>query len=778
MPEYLSPGIYVEEVSGGIKPIEGVGTSTGAFLGIGRKGPIVGAEYEEDVVGKPVLITNFSEFERNFGGFVQGEYLAYAVRQFFVEGGTRCYVARTAHFDNPSDPSSLTATRASLPLGGISTTTTVVLGAGATQATLASNSGMQSGMHLFIEDGQNAARVVITAVSAGNVVQFQNTVIDSIGNPLPIPAIGLGARVTQVVLDVRALNEGSWGNRLRVSVRPTGRLRTTLNMPGSASPFVAPGLAPSSTEAVLASLAGIEEGMPLFISDGVGAVRIRVTQLNEAQSAISFVYLQRNISATTSGLGNGASVTGTIQGKAASVTGDPASAGDTDILLQGTENIERGSVLLLVSENMEALPLSPVIPPGVREARVIVTQVVGNQVFFSTPLAIDFPSGTTVTTEDFSLTVYDGNDSVETFEFLSIEDTNNTDYAPGRVNRGAAASKYVRVREAPLTSGNTPPVRTAQPRRLGSLPTTEGRDGQPDAEGDYIGSESAGTGFFAFDSIDDINILAAPGITFRPVIQAGMTYCENRKDCFFVGELPRETLTVAEVLDFKKGTGSYAGQQALNSKYGALYWPWLEILDPLTNRPMPMPPAGAIAGSYAATDVRRGVHKAPAGVEDGFLNSAIGIQKVVTKGEHDLLNPQGVNVIRSLADYGIVIWGARTTSSDPEWRYINVRRLFLFLEESIENGTYWAVFEPNDEVLWKRLVRNINAFLRVQWLEGKLVGTKPEEAFFVKCDSETNPPESVDLGRVITLIGVAPSKPAEFVIFRIMQSRAGSDTSE
>jgi len=271
--------------------------------------------------------------------------------------------------------------------------------------------------------------------------------------------------------------------------------------------------------------------------------------------------------------------------------------------------------------------------------------------------------------------------------------------------------------------------------------------------------------------------VAAPGITFRNVILAGMNYCERRADCFFVGDVPRELLTAPEVLDFKKGTGLFAGQQGFNSTYGAIYWPWVQVDDPITLGPILMAPAGAVVGSYSATDIRRGVHKAPAGIEDGFLNTAVAIQKVVTKAEQDLLNPAGVNVIRSSPDFGIALWGTRTVSADPEWRYLNVRRLFLFLEESIGNGTYWAVFEPNDETLWKRLVKNISAFLRVQWLEGKLVGAKPAEAFFVKCDAETNPPESVDLGRVITIIGVAPSKPAEFVIFRIMQSRPGAGSA-
>jgi hypothetical protein len=252
-----------------------------------------------------------------------------------------------------------------------------------------------------------------------------------------------------------------------------------------------------------------------------------------------------------------------------------------------------------------------------------------------------------------------------------------------------------------------------------------------------------------------------------------LTYCENRQDCFFVADTP-SGLTPQEALAYKRGTTPFSGN-AFNSTYGALYYPWIQVADPLTGGRKLFPPSGAVVGSYSGTDVKRGVHKAPAGITDGFLNAALDIERIVTEGEHDTLNPEGVNVIRKFPEAGIVIWGARTVSADPEWRYINVRRLFLFLEESIEEGTKWVVFEPNDPVLWQRIRRNVGAFLRIQWLEGKLVGNKPEEAYFVKCDEETNPPESVDLGRVVTLVGVAPSKPAEFVIFRISQFRSGSE---
>ena len=181
-----------------------------------------------------------------------------------------------------------------------------------------------------------------------------------------------------------------------------------------------------------------------------------------------------------------------------------------------------------------------------------------------------------------------------------------------------------------------------------------------------------------------------------------------------------------------------------------------------------MPPSGAVAGTYAYTDSARGVHKAPAGITEGYLDSVVGIERVVTKGEHDVLNPIGVNVIRSLSQ-GICIWGARTLSADSEWQYVNVRRLFLYIEESIDEGTQWVVFEPNDPALWGKVKRNITAFLTRVWRDGALFGSTPEEAFFVKVDAENNPPEVRDVGQLIIEVGVAPVKPAEFVIIRISQ---------
>jgi phage tail sheath protein FI len=209
-----------------------------------------------------------------------------------------------------------------------------------------------------------------------------------------------------------------------------------------------------------------------------------------------------------------------------------------------------------------------------------------------------------------------------------------------------------------------------------------------------------------------------------------------------------------------------------DSSYATMYYPWIEISDPITNRPSLIPPSGHMAGVWARNDNTRGVHKAPA---NEVVRGATGLAYAVTKGEQDVLNPIGVNCIRSFPGMGIRVWGARTLSSNPSWRYINVRRLFNFVEKSIERGTQWVVFEPNEPRLWGRVRRDVTSFLRGVWRDGALFGASPGEAFYVKCDAETNPPDSRDLGRLVVEIGMAPVKPAEFVIFRISQWQPGAE---
>ncbi len=283
----------------------------------------------------------------------------------------------------------------------------------------------------------------------------------------------------------------------------------------------------------------------------------------------------------------------------------------------------------------------------------------------------------------------------------------------------------------------------------------------------YIGSDNGPgtrTGLKAFEEVDEINIVCAPGQT-DPVIQdALLSHCENMRYRFAVLDAP-------EVIE-KGGVDKIPKPR--DSKMGAYYFPWIEVYDPLKGN-IYQPPSGYMCGIYARTDSERGVHKAPA---NEIVRGALGLRYNVTKGEQDILNPKGINVIRSFKNRGIRVWGARTISSDASWRYINVRRLFNMVEESIERGTQWVVFEPNDHKLWKRVTRDITAFLMRIWRSGALFGETPEQSFFVKCDAETNPPEVVDAGQMICEIGLCPVKPAEFVIFRIGQMAAGGDISE
>jgi phage tail sheath protein FI len=300
-------------------------------------------------------------------------------------------------------------------------------------------------------------------------------------------------------------------------------------------------------------------------------------------------------------------------------------------------------------------------------------------------------------------------------------------------------------------------------------------EGMTDARGNalsnraalYVGNDfgpGTRTGLHSLEEIDEINLLVAPGQT-DPVIQdAVLTHCEKMRYRFAILDSP-------EVIE-EGGVDKLPKPR--DSKYGAYYFPWIEVYDPHKGN-IYQPPSGYVAGVYSRVDEERGVHKAPA---NEVIRGALGLRYDITKGEQDVLNPKGINCIRSMKNRGIRIWGARTISSDPSWRYINVRRLFNMVEQSIEMGTQWVVFEPNDQRLWKRVTRTITAFLMRVWRTGALMGQTPQEAFFVKCDSETNPPEVIDAGQLICEIGMCPVKPAEFVIFRIGQMEAGGDVAE
>lgn len=293
-----------------------------------------------------------------------------------------------------------------------------------------------------------------------------------------------------------------------------------------------------------------------------------------------------------------------------------------------------------------------------------------------------------------------------------------------------------------------------------------GNDGVRPAVGQYEGQggddSTIKTGLKAFEDLEEISIVAAPGSSqgggtaAQAIAQAVIVHCENMRYRVAVLDSPES-----------QSLSGVRGYRALfDTTRAAFYYPWVRVVDPVSREPIILPPSGFMTGIYARNDVEIGVHKAPA---NEVVRGAVGLENLINKSQQDILNPLGINCIRYFENRGVRVWGARTLSSDPEWKYLNIRRFFVYLEHSIERSTQWAVFMPNGEALWANVRRSVEDFLFNEWNNGHLAGTKPEEAYFVKCDRSTMTQNDLDNGRMICLIGVAPLYPAEFVIFRIGQ---------
>ncbi|GHJ45262.1 tail protein [Catellatospora sp. TT07R-123] len=359
---------------------------------------------------------------------------------------------------------------------------------------------------------------------------------------------------------------------------------------------------------------------------------------------------------------------------------------------------------------------------------------------------------------------------------------------PGRTNVATvvnAQSKLIALEEpvgavtrpqagtVALSGGSAAVVVAAAASAPAPVVATNGGTPRPEH---YVGDSADRTGFAGLEAVEEVTILAVPDLMasyqqgqidlqgVQAVHQAMLTHCELMGDRVAIID-PPPGLNAQQIKQWRMGEANY------DSKQAALYWPWIKVLDPVRGQPIMVPPSGHVAGVWGRNDDTRGVHKAPA---NEVVRGALAPELQLTRAEQDLLNPVGINCIRSFPGRGIRVWGARTLSSDPAWRYLNVRRLFNYLEESILGGTQWAVFEPNDVALWAKLRRTISAFLVNEWRRGALFGLTPDEAFYVKCDEETNLAESIDLGQVICEIGVAPVKPAEFVVFRLAQFSGGA----
>ncbi len=378
------------------------------------------------------------------------------------------------------------------------------------------------------------------------------------------------------------------------------------------------------------------------------------------------------------------------------------------------------------------------------------------------------PAGDAPPEDSFKLVVKRGNKVEETYDAVTT--------ARGKdnvVTVVAERSKLIRIEETATGAALAKPEKsrvTLQPGASAVPPPP------PLAADDYVGDVAERTGFGGLEAVDEITMLAVPDLMsayqqgaldlegVQTVQLAMIAHCELMGDRMAILD-PPPGLKPQQMKEWRVDTAGY------DSKYAALYYPWPKVFDPASGTNVHVPPSGYLAGIWARNDESRGVHKAPA---NEVIRGAVALETQLTKAEHDLLNPVGVNCLRAFPGRGLRVWGARTLSSDPAWRYLNVRRLFNYLEESILGGTQWVVFEPNDDALWARIRRTIGAFLVNEWRKGALFGLTPDEAFYVRCDRETNPAEGIDAGQVICEVGVAPTKPAEFVIFRLAQFSGGT----
>ncbi|HKY35557.1 MAG TPA: phage tail sheath subtilisin-like domain-containing protein [Polyangiaceae bacterium] len=767
----LHPGVYLEEVPSAVRPIEGVSTSTAGFIGKSERGPL----------GQPKLITSFAEFSRNYGTFLGDSHLAHSVLQFFNNGGRMAYVLRVAGSG---------AAAAAITVRDRNT---------APQPTLtvsAANEGAW-GNALDLE-------IVESTIDPDNLFTLRVLRDRSMESP-PLPPLLLETHV-DLSMDEKAPNfvekvvgQGSAhisasvetanlanavagtsrGGKLRVG-NGAGLLKLGVANGGTEVSGTAgsPGTSGTSESGATPALNPPADRRRLVINlDGDGPREITVPGAANTGPAVA----QGIRDAVRALVANDALRQPAYDDFTCEVNGS-----GNYLLTSGTV----GPTSSVVVTSSAETPFS--LPAGTHRFTIEIDNDGPHLVTLTGPF-VDGNAIAAAITAAITSTTPKRNANLPAFVGFSATYEN----AAGALNPSllltggtADPGSSVRVTDGPsnnvagllklgLTNGGIEVSGSAALRPALSAVPTEYHLGDAVVSGNVtavaFGADGATPGdsdydlaLRGFDTVRDVNILCVPGITTPAVIAAGAAYCNDRMDCFFIGDVPFVDDTPEEARTFVNGL-------TVKNSYGAVYYPWLKMTDPTgqSSQPLSVPPSGFIAGLYARTDARRGVFKAPAGTEAN-LAGAVGLVSETTDTQQDILNPIGVNVIRSFPAAGVVVWGTRTlaTRSDPAYRYVSVRRTAIFLEQSLYNGIQYAVFEPNDEPLWSSLRLNIGAFMMTQFRAGMFQGRTPNDAFFVKCDPTTTTQQDIDLGVVNILVGFAPLKPAEFVVLKLSQKTA------
>ena len=858
MPEYLHPGVFVEEVSSGVRPIEGVGTSTAAFVGITSKG----------VPNKAIFITTWTDFVRKFGYLTEDSFLPYAVAQFFGNGGKRCYIVRALNVI-----SSVAAWR-NLPDRETSGTPRNTL-----QITANGAGAWGNGLLVTVQNATNNPtgefKLIIAQDSVDNVVElFDNlsmdpgsqdyveTAINNVSDYItvkdlealevsapaqavttaaladPVAGIALGDTITITMQDGSAatvtfpaanpaqadlltrLTSAFSPLNVSVSVDPvSSKLLLTANAAGFDKYFTVSGtatvvakplamvsaFAQGSGPAIGALLKSIAGPFNITGANNVLTVTVHgdavpaITLTPNPAAAASDVAAQLTAAFTASA---GGLLTAFAEGGRVVIATVNKGATDTALATSGTAQAlftfaspngtagssaglgrnEAGFVqsapgpfaiadgsnfTITVNDGTLAAPIAITVSLGVSNINNL-AQATPQEIRDAINAAVNAAGNITASVQDnrvivtqnrkgnaYTLQVADGKNSPNVR--LKFKAGLSRGYADGD-----ASSPYFRPASNFDVSG------VNQPWAL-----RNGSDGGPVSDSDLIGTPDLKSGLHALDDVTDVNFIAIPGAFDDSVIGQAVGYCTVRRDCFFIADSPGKMTKDTPVTDPAHVADFLSNHITTKTSYGAFYYPWLLIGDDVGAGKNPtrfVPPSGFVAGLYARIDNTRGVWKAPAGTEASVIGP-IDLEYKVTDSEQDILNPIGVNCVRQFPASGIVVWGARTmgTLSDPEWRYVPVRRYAIYLEQSILRGTQWAVFEPNDERLWASLKTNIDDFMMGEFRKGALAGSTPKDAFSVKCDADLNPASEVDAGRVNMEVKFAPLKPAEFVIIRISQ---------
>lgn len=796
MPEYLAPGVYVEEVSYRDKSIEGVGTSTAAFLGAARFGPISGT---------PELLTSFADFNRIYGGLDQlshegtrvHNYAAQAVRAFFQEGGSRMYFIRVFAEGQDSGMASAEIQSAQSTRPNLTLLARYPGEHGNMRVTM----GIRFGQNILgRSDTTELAHNVLRGVDNYDLIYVQSTV-----------------QAADATSAVAKANDAA----AALAVSRAARDVAKASLASAKAAFDSAVSTKAADDALKAAKEEVEKAKTA-LDQAVATEQAKAKELSQAVAAVrlptGFYWLQRFFdNAKNRDTFQLRSSSIAVEGESWSPTLDNVTADSTCYLVTIEASVAQvGPKNKIVAEQgFKDLRLHPEHPQSLINVFAEHPRSRATELYVPLVAKLSGPSSNDPTAivqtllEQKSATglskkvVEAEPDATEREQentanlppaknkVVPVSTTTEVDDATGVTTvvevvkiQNIDASKIITLKVITTTTvrpasiatvlGEAKQVTEIQPSALAfQVSLSGGNDGVRPAAGAYDGAEVLQgdgktvhkTGLLALEDISNVSIVAAPGSTadfMNNELQAAQIQRLLLAHC----ERMRYRVAVLDSGDNQQPSEVLKYRAQIDSTHGALYYPWIRTVDPFTGEAVNLPPSGFVAGIYARSDQQVGVHKAPA---NEVVRLATGFELLLNKGQQDVLNPAGINCFRYFPGRGHVLWGARTVSSDPEWKYVNVRRYMAYLEQSIDQGSQWAVFMGNDQILWAKIKSTIESFLFNEWRSSRLMGSKPEEAYFVKCDNTTMTQNDIDNGRLICQIGVSPIKPAEFVVFRIGQ---------